>query len=93
MAFSTKHNRVALKGGVNFAEERFEDVTIALIDAKGCAKVKQKMHGSIQKPVVEKPLFLVSLAGPALNLFKNGKELLTRGKCEVFYAGSVPAPK
>jgi len=93
VAFSTKKNRVALKGKINFASERFDDVTIAIIDAKGCAKIKQKVHGSFRKPVADKPDILVSLAGPAINLFKKGRNIFAGGKCEVFYAGSVPAPK
>jgi len=68
-------------------------VTIALIDAKGCAKVRQKIRGTFQKPVVEKPSALRSLVGPALRLLKKGTDVLLGGECEVFYAGSVAAPK
>ena len=93
VAMATKANRIALKGRINFVDERFDDVTIALIDAKGCARVKQKIHGPFQKPVVEKPSVLMSLAGPALNLLKQTRDLFTGGTCEVFYTGSVPAPK
>ncbi len=93
VAMATKQNRIALKGRINFVNERFDDVTIALIDARGCARVQQKIHGPFRKPVVEKPSVLMSLAGPALNLFKQARDLFTGGKCEVFYTGSVPAPK
>jgi uncharacterized protein involved in outer membrane biogenesis len=93
VAMSTKQNRIALKGRINFVNERFDDVTIALIDARGCAIVKQKIHGPIRKPVVEKPNVLMSLAGPALNLLKQARALFPGGKCEMFYTGSVPAPK
>jgi hypothetical protein len=55
--------------------------------------VQQKIRGPFQKPVVEKPNVLISLAGPALNLLKQARDLFTDGKCEVFYTGSVPAPK
>jgi AsmA protein len=68
-------------------------VTIALIDAKGCAKVRQKIRGTFQNPVVEKPSLLRSLTGPALSLMKRGSALFFGGQCEVFYAGSVAAPK
>jgi AsmA protein len=68
-------------------------VTIALIDTRGCARVQQKIRGPFRKPVVEKPSVLMSLAGPALNLLKQTKDLFTGGKCEVFYTGLVPAPK
>jgi AsmA protein len=93
VAMATKQNRIALKGGINFVNERFDDVTIALIDARGCARVQQKIRGPFRKPVVEKPNVLMSLAGPAFNLLKRARDLFTGGKCEAFYTGSVPAPK
>jgi AsmA protein len=90
---ATKQNRIALQGGLDFVDNRFNDVTVALIDAKGCAKVRQDIRGTFQNPMVEKPSLLESLAGPALRLLKKGSELFGRGQCEVFYAGSVAAPK
>jgi hypothetical protein len=42
---------------------------------------------------VEKPNILESLTGPARELFMMGKDLFTGGECEVFYDGSVAAPK
>ncbi len=92
VALATKENRIALQGNINFVNERFENVTIALIDDKGCARVKQKISGPLKKPVVEKPNVLAFLTGPALNLLKKTKDFLT-GTCEVFYAGSVAAPR
>jgi AsmA protein len=92
VAMTTKANRIALKGRLDFVNERFDDVSMALVDAKGCAKVQQKIRGSFNQPEVEKPNLLVSLAGPALNLLKKGGELLVGKECEVFYAGSVAAP-
>ena len=93
VAMATKKNRVALKGSIDFANDQFDDVTIALIDAHGRVRVKQKIHGPFQKPVVEKPSILMSLAGPTLNLLRQAGDLVTGGTGEVFYAGSVPAPK
>lgn len=91
VAMSTDHNRMALTGKLDLVNQRFDDVTMALIDDKGCAKVRQKIKGTFQKPVVEKPGVLKSIAGPAIKLLKKGKELLG-GECEVFYAGSVTPP-
>jgi uncharacterized protein involved in outer membrane biogenesis len=93
VALATKENRIALKGKLDFVTERFDDVTMALIDAKGCAKVQQKIIGPFRKPVVEQPNVFKSLAGPVLRLFKRGRDLFPGGQCEVFYAGSVAAPK
>jgi len=93
VAMATNENRVALKGGLDFVTEQFNDVTVALIDDKGCAKVQQKIHGTFERPVVEQPNIFESLAGPALGLFKKGTDILTGGECEVFYTGSITPPK
>jgi len=93
VAMATKQNRIALHGGLDFVNEQFNDVTMATIDAKGCVKVRQKIRGSFQKPVVEKPNILMSLTGPARKLLKKGRDLFPGGECEVFYAGSVASPE
>jgi len=93
VAMATNENRIALHGGLDFVNGRFNDVTVALIDSKGCAKVRQKISGTFQKPVVEKPNILKTLTGPALRLLKKGRDILPGGECEVFYAGSVAPPK
>lgn len=93
VAMATKQNRIALRGGLDFVNEQFIDVTMATIDARGCATVRQKITGSFQKPVVEKPNILMSLTGPARKLLKKGRDLLPGGECEVFYAGSVAPPE
>lgn len=93
VAMATNENRIALQGALDFVNERFVDVTVALLDAQGCAKVRQKIRGTFKKPMVEKPGILRSLAGPVINLFKKGRNFFPGGKCEVFYAGSVAALK
>ncbi len=93
VAMATKENRVALQGALDLADERFVGVTLAWIDAQGCAKVRQKIRGTFRKPVVEQPSALQSLAGPVLKLLKQVKGLFPGGECEVFYAGTVAPPK
>lgn len=93
VAMATNENRIALHGALDFVNERFDHLTVALIDAKGCAAVRQKIHGPFRNPVVEKPNILKSLTGPVFKLLKKGRELFSDGECEVFYAGSVAPPK
>jgi uncharacterized protein involved in outer membrane biogenesis len=92
VAMATNENRIALTGGLDFVNERFDDVTVAVVDGKGCAKVRQKIHGPFRKPVVEKARFLQTVAGPVLKLFRQAKNLFG-GRCKVFYAGSVAPPE
>jgi AsmA protein len=93
VALATTKNRIALHGGLDFVNRRFADVTVAAIDAKGCARVQQVIRGSFGKPVVEKPRVLTSLAGPVLKLYRQTRGLFPAGPCEVFYSGSVAAPR
>ncbi len=92
VAMATNQNRIALVGSLDFVNERFNDVTVAVVDGKGCAKVRQKIQGPFRKPEVEKVSVLQTAAGPLLNLIKQTGKLFA-GPCEVFYAGSVAPPE
>jgi AsmA protein len=93
VAIATTKNRVALQGRLDFVNERFDDVTVALIDDKGCIRAQQTLHGAFKKPVVENPSTLKALTGPVLKLLKQVGSLFPGGECEVFYAGSVAPPE
>lgn len=93
VAFSTRQNRVAMKGRLDFANERFDNVIVAVLDEKGCVRYRQKIHGSFRHPRVEKVSILSSMAGSMRNLFDNSSELFTGEECEIFYTGSVKHPK
>ncbi len=70
---------------------RFDDVSVALLDDRGCAPVRQRVTGSFLAPKVEPPSVLKFLAGPTRRLLgRVGK--LPGATCAVFYAGSVAAP-
>jgi AsmA protein len=91
VAMSTRANRVALKGNLDFVNQSFQDVTVAVVGQQGCVVVEQKVHGSFSHPDVDKPNVAASLAGPALHLIKKASRAMG-SHCEVFYAGSLPAP-
>jgi uncharacterized protein involved in outer membrane biogenesis len=91
VAMSTKANRVALKGNLDFVNQSFQDVTVAVVGQQGCVVVQQKVHGSFGHPDVEKPNVVASLAGPALHLIKKASRAIG-SHCEVFYSGSLPPP-
>jgi AsmA protein len=92
VAMTTTKNRIALKGALDFVNDRFQDVTVALVDKQGCVRVRQTANGPFSQPDVEKPNVLVSTTGPVRTLFKQAKHLLG-GHCEVFYSGSLPPPQ
>jgi AsmA protein len=92
VAFTTRKNRVALKGRLDFVRGRFDDVTVAALNAKGCATYSQRIHGSFKKPRIDNPNILSSLIGPIISLVKKPIEMLELDKCEVFYRGSLKQP-
>ncbi|MGV8991564.1 MAG: hypothetical protein ACOH1Q_09215 [Thiobacillus sp.] len=85
VAMATKQNRVALKGGLDFVNERFGNVT--LVDNRGCITEKQAIHGAFKKPGAIK-----SLSGPVVKLLMQVESNFSGGACEVFYAGSIVSP-
>ena len=88
VAMATKENRLAMKGALDFVNGDFDNVTVALLDNAGCARVEQKIVGPFSNPHIEKANVLVSVTGPISSLVSKAKKFLG-GKCEVFYEGSV----
>jgi len=91
-ALATRHNRVALKGKLNLVSERYDNVTVALLDEKGCATFKQSVSGPFASPQVGAVSAVESLGGQFSDLYRKAKRFLQGGKCEVFYKGSVRQP-
>ena len=92
-ALATHHNRVALKGKLDLVNERFDNVTVALLDDKGCAIFKQTISGSFDSPQIGMVSTVESLAGPLFDLYRKAKRFAQAGKCEVFYNGAVQQPR
>ena len=91
VALATPQNRVAMHGGLNFVNDTYDDVTVALVGPQGCVRVEQKVHGPFSHPDVEKPNVVRAITGPARKLVNKGRSLLG-AKCNVFYTGAVAAP-
>lgn len=89
VAFITRKNRVALNGKLDFVHDRFEDVTVAVLNDNGCATYSQRIHGSFNKPQIDKPNIFLSLIGPAISLASKSYEMLKGGKCDVIYQGTL----
>jgi AsmA protein len=92
VAMATKVRRIAMKGGMNFVDDRFEDAIVAVLDEHGCAVLTQKVHGSFGSPEIGNINVLRSLTSPVTNLVKSVGKLFSSKPCEVFYSGSVPPP-
>ncbi len=88
---STKH-RIAMKGGLNLINNQFVNVTVAVLDKRGCAVYSQKVHGPFDKPRIDKVSIVESIGGSLSNALKDAWKLIRR-ECAVFYAGSVAQPE
>ena len=93
VGLTTNENRLAVQGDLNFVSDQYQDIIVALIDENGCAKARQKVSGPFAKPIADQSNILLPV-GPLLRLLDSAKALLSggRGKCEVFYSGSLPSP-
>lgn len=92
VALATEENIMALQGELDLHNRQFSDMTIAVLDARGCATVQQVITGPFSEPEIAKVGFLMALAAPAISLIKQGAELLPGDvdeECEPFYAGAL----
>jgi hypothetical protein len=93
VALASKKQRIAMTGGLNFINERFVDVTVAVLDKQGCAVYSEKVHGPFRKPQIEKESAFKSIAGSVLNPLGDAWKFLQGQECTVFYSGSVAQPE
>jgi len=92
VALTTKKNRLALKGRLDFVNKRYDKVVVGVVDEKGCLKLSQKIEGPFSKPKIEKISTAETLAGPVINLYEKARKFLSGGECEPFYIGSLKHP-
>ena len=92
VALASKKYRIAMKGGLNLISDRFVNVTVAVLDKRGCAVYSQKVHGPFGKPQIDKVSIVESIGGSLSNAAKDAWKLMSR-ECTVFYSGSVAQPE
>jgi len=93
LAVSTREHRLAVKGKLDLVNETYENITVAVIDEKGCAKLTQKIHGPLNDPTLSKTSLLQATVGPVLSIIGQAGKIIPGTKCEVFYNGSVQHPQ
>ncbi len=93
VALASNKHRLAMKGGLNFINDRFVDVTVAVLDKRGCAVYSQKVHGPFIKPQIDKVSIFKSVTGSVSNALGDAWKFIQREKCEAFYSGSVAQPE
>jgi len=93
VALASKKQRIAMIGGLNFINEQFVHVTVAVLDKRGCAVYSEKVQGPFRKPQIEKESVFKSIAGSVLKPLGDALKFIQGVKCTVFYAGSVAQPE
>lgn len=96
VALATPQHRLAARGRLDLAAERFRDFRVALVNQRGCATVTQAIGGTFRNPEVRKADFLTrAIVNPILSLFRKGAATLNgkpTGCATPFYQGSIPHP-
>jgi len=93
VALATKKQRIAMKGGLDLNNERLKDLTVAVLNKRGCAVYSQKVHGPFSKPRIEKMSVFKSITGSVSNAVGSAVNFIGGGGCKVFYSGSVAQPE
>jgi hypothetical protein len=85
VAFSTQRNRVVIKGSLDMPDEKFKNVTIAVVDPDGCIVNSETVDGPFENPEVKETGVLErTVIRPLKRIFET--------ECESFYDGSVQHP-
>jgi AsmA protein len=93
VAFATRENRLAVKGKVDLVNEKYEDFIVAVIDEKGCAELTQIIYGPLNDPRFKKTSIVKSAVGSVTSIIDKTAKLISGGKCEAFYQGSIQHPQ
>ncbi|MBS1975963.1 MAG: hypothetical protein JST46_01245 [Bacteroidetes bacterium] len=89
VALSTRKNRVAFMGKIDFAHDTIPGFTVAILDKKGCSIMDQQLFGKLNKPQRGKPNVMGALFGSVTNAVS----AVTPTDCKVVYNGSVKHPR
>jgi AsmA protein len=93
VALASTGHRVALKGRIDLPGERFDEITVALVDDRGCPLAGETIGGPFRLPRIALATFAKTIEPPGKMPIAQSKEPVSEEGCEVFYAGSVPPPE
>ncbi|MGB7971634.1 MAG: AsmA family protein [Candidatus Deferrimicrobiaceae bacterium] len=93
VALSTKGHRVALTGGIDLPGGQFDNITVALVDDRGCARAGQTIQGAFRLPRIAGTIAAKGKEPAGETPAGVTTEAAPGGECKVFYAGTVPPPQ
>ena len=93
-AIAMQKHRAAFEGKLNLETQKFNNLTLAVLDHQGCARVSENFNGSFHAPVGAISRSLVgALVNPFLDVAMATSQIITgNNKCKPFYRGPVAHP-
>jgi hypothetical protein len=89
VAFSSRSNRLAFEGSLDFVKDSIPGFTVYVVDKKGCSLMQQNVSGKFDELQMGKLKIAKTLLGSVINLVNS----LVGGKCEAVYTGSIAHPE
>jgi len=89
VAFSTRLNRVAFDGQIDFAKDSIPGITVVVVDKNGCSLMDQKLQGKLGKVTTGKLNVTKTLLGSVINM----ANAIVGKDCKTVYRGKVKDPK
>jgi hypothetical protein len=93
VAFATKGHRVALTGRIDLPGGQFDNITVALVDDRGCARAGRTIQGAFRHPRIAETIAAEGKEPSGETPAGEATEAAPGGECKVFYAGTVPPPQ
>ena len=88
VAFSTKVNRLAFAGSLDFVNDSIPGFTVYIVDKKGCSLMEQTISGKFGDLQTGKLKIAKTLLGSVINLVNS----VVGSKCEPVYTGIIAHP-
>lgn len=93
VALATKGHRVALTGRIDLPGGQFDNIAVALVDDRGCARAGQTIQGAFRLPQITETITAKGIEPTGETPAGKAMEAAPGGECKVFYAGTVPPPE
>lgn len=88
VAFSTRKNRIAFQGAIDFSRDSIAGLRIAVVDEKGCSLMDQQVYGRFDAIKTGKLNIARTIFGPVINFV----DAIAGKDCKPFYTGKVKDP-
>ena len=89
VAVTTKLNRIAFDGSIDFANDSIPGLTVSVVDKNGCSLMDQKLYGKMKALQTGKLNITKTIFGSVIN----SVDAVVGKDCKPVYTGKVENPK